>query len=228
MNNGLLLAGGALAVLLLTTSGKRASSQSTAKPPTTQGLRGSRVVPTNCDYETYSWSSRLGRAVDRRMVSKSYQKISGEERSTIDPRCTICEGDQVWIDLPGVEPFRACWAHAEQIEQALMRARDQGAVIEKVTGYRPGRTGGPLDSQGRRTLLGNHAYGMALDVNADQNGMYSGGRLRHGGAYHPEGNDPRTITRDSGIYRELTGAGLTWAGDLDLSYDDWMHFSKEP
>jgi hypothetical protein len=224
-NNGLLLAGGLALLWFVSGTGKTGAQSVKPGRRATKPAIGPRSTPTQCEYSTYAWSSRLGRAVDRRAVSKGYGEVSGEERSTIDPRCTICEGDQVWIDLPGVEPFRACWAHASSIETALLAAMNQGAVIEEVVGYRPGRTGGPLDAEGRRTELGSHAYGLALDVNPDQNGMYSGGQLRHGGEYRPDSGDPRTITRDSPIYRELTKAGFGWDGDRDRSFDDWMHFS---
>ncbi len=185
-----------------------------------------RALPQRCAYGTYAWNTRLGRSVDRRRIDKAYAQVAGDERSPDDPRCTICEGDQVELHLPGVEPFRVCWVYAEAIHRALTRAIDRGAIIDKVTAYRPGRTGGPLDSEGRRTRFGGHAYGMAIDVNAEQNGMYSGGRLRHGGPYRPERGDPRTITHASPIYTELRRAGLQWAGDRvdELGYADWMHF----
>jgi hypothetical protein len=184
--------------------------------------------PETCEYRTYAWSTREGRVVDRRTVEHPYSQVAGDERSPVDSRCTICEGDQTWVELPGVAPFQVCWAYAADIESALLRAMQRGAVIEEVVAYRPGRTGGPLDSQGRRTEYGSHAYGLALDVNPDQNGMYSGGRLRHGGAYRPQDGDPRTITRSSPIYQELQRAGFGWAGDhrQELGYDDWMHFSR--
>ncbi len=185
-----------------------------------------RRKPTVCEYDTYAWSSRRGRAVDRESVSLPYNQIAPPQVSPDDRRCTMCEADQVWITLPGVEPFQVCWAYAPAIERALLRAMQQGAVIEKVKGYRPGRTGGPLDSQGRRTEYGHHAWGTALDINADQNGMYSRGRLVHGGPYRPDAGDPRTITHSSPIYQELARAGFVWAGDAGGSLRDWMHFSR--
>ena len=190
-----------------------------------------------CDYESYWWSTSAGRPVDYENTSHPWPP-RGDEVSPDDARCSICESDQVWVRLPDVEPFRVCWSVADELEDALLRAIDQGAVIESVTGYRPGRTVGRVDSRGRRTGFGPHAYGLGIDINADYNGFYSctvdpsdPERVRrcgraHGGPYDPERYPRQTITRRSPIYVELTRRGWVWGGDVadERGYLDLMHF----
>jgi hypothetical protein len=181
-----------------------------------------------CEYDTYAWSTTEGRSVDHQHVEKDRRQLVSDEISALDPRCTICECDQVRVTLSNGVHFDMCWAWAEQVRGALERALAQGAIIEDVKGYRPGRTGGRTDSAGRRTEYGSHAYGIALDINRDYNGMYSSsGRRLHGGSYDPDRYPRRTITHASPIYQQLRRIGWGWAGDYvdELGYADWMHFS---
>jgi hypothetical protein len=218
MNDYVAYGGLALAAYFLLKGGKSAA----AAP----GMARPRCA--RCEYDTYAWSTTERRAVDREHVDKAWSQISGDEISPLDRRCTICECDQVVVVLSNGVDFEMCWAWAVQVKNALDRALAQGAIIEEVKGYRPGRTGGPTDSEGRRTLYGSHAYGISLDINKDFNGMYSGsGRLKHGGEYDPQRYPRQTITHDNPIYRELRGIGWGWAGDFvdELGYADYMHFS---
>jgi hypothetical protein len=166
--------------------------------------------------------------VDREHIDKPFSQVGGDEVSPLDSRCTICECDQVEVRLSNGVTFEVCWAWAVPVREALERAMQRGAIIEDVKAYRPGRTGGSTDSEGRRTKYGSHAYGIAFDINREYNGMYSGsGRLLHGGEYRPERYPAQTITHDNPIYQEMRRIGWGWAGDYvdELGYADWMHFS---
>lgn len=186
-----------------------------------------------CTYTDWTWSAAERRAVDIREVEKPYSALTDDERDLLSDGgtgCSICREDQMEIALPGVEPFRVCKAVAGEVEAALTRAMEQGFQIETVIGYRVGRSKGVLDAQGRRTEYSNHSFGLAIDVNADKNGLYdrctefSGScRLIRGGEWRP--GEQGGITPDTPIYEEMTAIGWRWGGELPGRQKDFMHFS---
>ncbi len=163
-----------------------------------------------CTFTPSAWS-----VVERQGVPLPRVEV---ERSDLDPSlvgplgCTPCEQDQVKIVLRSGLSARLCHALAEPVRAALERAVDQGARIESLLGYRPSRSKGEPDARGLRTTWSHHAFGLALDVNADHNGLY--GRcpswgptceLIIGGPWAPD--HPLSLTPDHPIVRELAKAG---------------------
>lgn len=197
-----------------------------------------------CEYEAGQWSSRNDRIENRQHVRKPFAQVTRDETSPVDSRCTVCESDQVEIRPSelgsNADAFRVCWAHAPRVRRALQRAVRAGARIEDVVGYRPGKTRGPTDSAGRRTVWSNHSFGTAVDINDEYNGLYScerdpedprlpSCRRLHGGAYDPADHPRESVTRQSPIYRELRESGWRWGGDVvpEVGYADLMHFSLD-
>ena len=147
-----------------------------------------------------------------------------------DYPCSVCKEDQIEIRLDDVAPFKVCHILADDIEAVLRDAQYNGFEINEVTGYRVGRSKGPLDARGRRTQYSYYSFGVAIDVNAQQNGLYgncvkfSGAcQLRRGGPWHPA--RPGTITPGDPIYDGLTDIGLRWGGEIAGRQKDFMHFS---
>ena len=182
-----------------------------------------------CTYADSTWSAAERRAVDIRDVEKPYSALTDDERDAATG-CSICREDQVEIALPGVAPFEVCKAVADDVEAALRRAMESGFKIETVAGYRVGRSKGVLDAQGRRTEYSNHAFGLAIDVNAEANGLYdrcaefsSRCRLIRGGEWRP--GEPGAIAPDTALYEELIAMGWRWGGELSGRQKDFMHFS---
>lgn len=182
-----------------------------------------------CTYADWTWSAAERRAVEVREVEKPYAALTDDERDAATG-CSICREDQVEIALPGVEPFQVCKVVAGEVETALRRAMERGFEIETVTGYRVGRSKGVLDAAGRRTEYSNHAFGLAIDVNADTNGLYdrctefsSACRLIRGGDWRP--GEPGGIAPDAPLYEEMHAIGWRWGGELSGRQKDFMHFS---
>lgn len=106
---------------------------------------GGRPTPTECVYSTSVWHVEKKTVVDRRTVRKPYSALDPDERDPNDPRCTVCEADQVRINpallgLSGLPAFRVCHAYVEQVKEALRTlAKDPDVRIVSITGYRPGR-----------------------------------------------------------------------------------------
>ncbi len=182
-----------------------------------------------CTYADWTWSAAERRAVDIHEVEKPYLALRDDERDAATG-CSICREDQVEIALPGVAPFEVCKAVAGEVEAALTRAMNAGFQIETVAGYRVGRSKGVTDAKGRRTEYSNHAFGLAIDVNAEANGLYdrctafsSRCRLIRGGEWRPSA--PGGISPDAPLYEEMNAIGWRWGGELSGRQKDFMHFS---
>lgn len=198
---------------------------------------------TVCEYRTYEWNSKKGRAVNRRKVSKPYSEVTDDERSPEEPRCSVCLADQTLIDpaelgIEGVDPFRVCHVYADDVKSALETiANDDSFEIEEIDGYRAGKTRGPLTDEGLRTKWSNHSFGTAIDINKGDNGIYSrcnidevtvealeDCRLGLGGEWNPKKNPRTTITKDSVAYKAFTKF-WKWGGEISGRTRDMMHFS---
>jgi len=185
--------------------------------------------PATCSYQTYQWNVVKKKAVNRRKISHRHDKLGSEE---VHPAtgCTVCMEDQVAISIPGLEKFYLCHLIADEVQTALEQLIFEGAVIDHVTGYRVGMTKGPVDSFGNRKRFSYHSYGIAIDINEQQNGLYDRClqfdeqcRLRRGGRWNP--HQRGSLTRDSAIVTALERIGLKWGGNILGNQKDFMHFS---
>jgi len=89
---------------------------------------------------------------------------------------------------------------------------------------------GPLDDRGLRTDYSNHSFGVAVDINAEANGLYDRCmewgpecRLRLGGEWDP--HNPLSVVEGNAPHRHMTDIGLLWGGALEGRQKDFMHFS---
>ena len=188
-----------------------------------------RADGPTCSYSTYKWNTHARQAVDYRTVRRPYSQLRPEEIDA-GTGCTVCEEDQVEIDLPGIRPFRVCRLLEHEIRRAFFNAIQSGEVIRSVVGYRVGMTRGDVDSNGNRTRFSNHSFGIAIDINEQQNGLYdrciSFGatcRLRRGGPWIP--GRAGSLGPDSPIVQEFKRIGFNWGGEIEGRQKDFMHFS---
>lgn len=186
--------------------------------------------PQTCTYETYKWNAYKMKAGPRQRVVKPYGRLSAEERDR-ETGCTVCREDQVEIRLEGVTPFQMCRKLAARTEQTLSKLQAQGVPIRTVVGYRVGMTRGEPDAEGNRTGFSNHSFGIALDINEAQNGLYEscsqigpGCRLRKGGRWAP-GSNPESMTPNHPVVLAMKRAGFRWGGEIAGNQKDFMHFS---
>ena len=186
--------------------------------------------PKFCSYSYSVWNSRERRGEGPYRVSKLYTELGPHERG---PRgCSVCDEDQVPVRLSNGVTFKVCGAFVEEFRSGLEAALLKGEVIETVIGYRPSKSRGNLDGQGRRTEFSNHAYGAALDLNEAYNGLYDNCvswslscRLIKGGRYAP--GQPRSWTSQSPLVRALRDRGFAWGGEISGKQKDFMHFSPD-
>jgi hypothetical protein len=182
-----------------------------------------------CTYVTYQWNVRDRKALAQRTVVKSYRELADDERDE-QSGCSVCEEDQVILAFPGLRPFRVCRLIAPRVRRIMEALQHVNAPLRDVVGYRVGMTRGEIDGAGNRTGFSNHSYGVALDVNAGQNGLYdncvtfdSSCRLVMGGQWNP--GQAYSLTKDSMIVLEFKHNGFLWGGEISGQQKDFMHFS---
>jgi len=163
-------------------------------------------------------------------VVRAYDELLPEERDA-ETGCTVCEEDQVRIDISGLPVFHVCKLVAQQIRGAFLELKRKGVPIKSVVAYRVGRSRGLVDENGNRQGFSNHSFGVALDINAEHNGLYTQCTtfgphciLSRGGIWQP-GSDPYSLRKDSEIVRLLKASGLKWGGEIAGQQKDFMHFS---
>ena len=183
-----------------------------------------------CTYETYRWNTRLRQAVDFRLVRKDYSAVTAAEVDA-DTGCTVCDEDQVVIEIDGVAPFRVCRIVAPQVTAILQRLSETEFPFFEIEGYRVGQTRGDADENGNRTRFSNHSFGIALDINPGQNGLYDRCpvfgpecRLIRGGPWEP-GTIDGSVLPEGDVVRLFKEAGFGWGGEIEGQQKDFMHFS---
>ena len=191
---------------------------------------GSNSIAQSCHYQDWRWNVNQKRAVQITHVVKNYSTLTAAERDA-ESGCTVCAEDQQIIRLQGLPEFSVCKKYATQIQDLLTRLIQQNEKIKSVTGYRVGRTRGEIDAQGNRTGFSNHSYGVAIDINAEHNGLYINCiqfgpqcQLSRGGPWRP-GLDPYSLKKDGMVVLMFKNAGFKWGGEIQGQQKDFMHFS---
>ena len=182
-----------------------------------------------CSYNNYKWNVHQRQAVSHQRISKLRSELSAAERDAATG-CTVCEEDQVELSLPGLRPFKVCKLLAAQFRTALQELQAKQAPLLDVVGYRVGMTRGDIDRDGNRTGFSNHSFGIALDINTEQNGLYDNCyqfgphcRLIKGGRWDPK--QPSSLTADSVIVQTFKRHGFLWGGEIAGKQKDFMHIS---
>ncbi len=192
-------------------------------------LCGTAMAEPLCSYSTYKWNARARKTVEPRKIIKPYGQLTALEKDS-ETGCTVCEEDQIELVFPRLRPFKVCKLLAPAVEKAIAELQRQNAPLQDVVGYRVGMTRGDTDSAGNRTSFSNHSFGVALDINTDQNGLYencfkvtSACRLIKGGRWDPK--QEASLTADSLIVRVFRQNGFKWGGEIAGQQKDFMHFS---
>jgi hypothetical protein len=191
----------------------------------------SNAFSYDCHFDYSVWNTILKRSAPPVAVRKFRKDLSKDEIGPFG--CTICREDQIRIKLSNSLEFNACHKVASRFKEALEKALDQGAQIEKILGYRPSKSRGKADARGFRTEFSSHAFGVGLDINDFQNGLYTNCLtwktscvLIKGGHYRPF-KDQRSLTPKSPLVREMIKQGLKWGGNITGIQKDFMHFSPD-
>lgn len=190
----------------------------------------SRSYSQTCSYNTWQWNIHTRQAVNQERIVRSYDALATDERD-VASGCTVCEEDQEKIFVANLPEFYVCKFIAPQVRRAFAEFQRLGTPVKSVVAYRVGRTRGKIDANGNRSDFSNHSFGLALDINAEHNGLYIqcatfGPQciLSRGGPWAP-GNDPYSLSSTSEIVRVLKANGFKWGGEIAGQQKDFMHFS---
>ena len=108
-------------------------------------------------------------------------------------------------------------AIADQVKQVLQKAQDAGFKVYEVGGYRE-------TNISNTTKLSQHAYGLAVDINVNENYcVYPDGTIDAGSFWDPSRSE-YSIPSNGVLVREFKAIGWGWGGDWH-SKKDYMHFS---
>lgn len=182
-----------------------------------------------CTYSTYKWNVHARKAVEKRKIVKPISELTAAEID-IQTGCTVCEEDQVTLTFAGLSPFKVCKLIAPTVREIITSLQNKHAPLLDIVGYRVGMSRGEIDGEGNRTGFSNHSYGVALDINTNQNGLYencisfnSSCRLLKGGPWNS--NEKFSLTNESVIVREFKRNKFKWGGEIFGQQKDFMHFS---
>ena len=189
----------------------------------------SSLLADTCTFSYGLWNVPQKKIVRWVSVRKDRTELSKHEIG--DFGCTPCLEDQVEVQLHNGISFSVCKYIASDIVETLHHAMDQGAPIVSVEGYRPTMTRGPTDQEGNRTILSNHAFGTAIDINRAFNGLYDRCtqmnpecRLIQGGKWDPR--HPKSLSKSHPLVRSMNELGFQWGGEIQGKQKDMMHFSR--
>ena len=181
-----------------------------------------------CHYSYSVWNVKLKKSAAWKTVAKPYAKLTAEEKGPLG--CTPCLEDQQDLALSNGLTIKACVKVAAQAKKALEASLSQGQTIKTLVGYRPQLSRGAPDAEGNLTVLSNHSFGVAFDVNENFNGLYNNCPawsskcvLAVGGPYLP--GSPLSLVASSPAVVEMGKAGLQWGGTIAGGQKDFMHFS---
>jgi hypothetical protein len=182
----------------------------------------------DCTYQVFKWNTVSKKIEGPIRVAKQRSTLSADHFDKNG--CSVCEQDQVEIELVNQKRLRVCYRLVDQIKEALNKSILEGFDIKSVKGYLVKMTRGPIDKEGYRTKFSNHSYGTAVDVNREYNGLYNSCenfgpncRLSLGGKWDP--NNPLSIAPHSPIYQNMKEVGFKWGGEIKSYQKDFMHFS---
>lgn len=188
----------------------------------------SQANAKHCEYQFTVWNTKSKTSEGPFKVKKDYKNLTKNE---IGPQgCTPCEIDQEVITLSNKMKVKFCTKLAKSIKSTLNHILKNGYPFETILGYRASVSKGEAAMNGQRSELSNHAFGVAIDLNENYNGLYTNCftwnrncRLQKGGRYDP--GHPLALTKTSLPVRFLKQAGLKWGGEISGRQKDFMHFS---
>jgi hypothetical protein len=183
-----------------------------------------------CVYTYTVWNTQTRKADGPFKVQKKYAELEAYEKGPLG--CTPCEIDQREIMIKNGLKVKVCKNISAQLEKNLNEILKSGFPITSLTGYRTSISKGKADSQGRRTEFSHHAFGVAIDINEEKNGLYdhclSWGpscRLIKGGSYNP--GSAGSISPSSPVIKIMNSMKFQWGGSIQGLQKDFMHFSSD-
>ncbi len=108
---------------------------------------------------------------------------------------------------------------AKDVQDIFKEAQNGGFKIYDATGYswREMNNG----SSGSRS---HHSYGVAIDINVNENYSHRGSKIYAGSFWNPSTSE-FSIPRNGVLVKAFKKRGWSWGGNWSGNYQDYMHFS---
>lgn len=110
-------------------------------------------------------------------------------------------------------------AVVQDVQDVFQTAQNAGFKIYEAGGYAFRRM-----NNGSGASLSHHSYGIAIDINVNENYSRSGNKIYAGSFWNPSTSE-YSIPRDGVLVKAFEAKGWTWGGNWSGSYQDYMHFS---
>ena len=109
---------------------------------------------------------------------------------------------------------------ARDVQEVFKIAQDSGFKIYSASCYQfRSMNNGKGSGQ-----LSHHSYGIAIDINPNENYSHRGSKVIEGKFWDPSRSE-FSIPKDGVLVQAFKAKGWKWAGDWPGSYQDYMHFS---
>ena len=110
-------------------------------------------------------------------------------------------------------------AVVQDVQEVFQAAQDAGFKIYEAAGYSFRRM-----NNGSGSSLSHHSYGIAIDINVNENYSRDGGTIYAGSFWDPSRSE-FSIPKDGVLVNAFKTKGWKWGGDWSGTYQDYMHFS---
>ena len=122
----------------------------------------------------------------------------------------------------GVKTTKSITVHksiAKDVQDIFKEAQNSGFKIYDATGYswREMNNGG----SGSRS---HHSYGVAIDINVNENYSHKGSKIYAGSFWDPSKSE-FSIPKNGVLVKAFKKRGWSWGGNWSGNYQDYMHFS---
>lgn len=108
---------------------------------------------------------------------------------------------------------------ATDVQAVFQTAQDGGFRIYEATGYSYRKM-----NNGGSGKLSHHSYGVAIDINVNENYSHRGSTVYAGSFWNP-GKSKYSIPKDGVLVKAFASKGWSWGGNWSGNYQDYMHFS---
>lgn len=107
----------------------------------------------------------------------------------------------------------------KDVQKVFQTAQDSGFKVYEAYGYSYREM-----NNGGSGKLSHHSYGVAIDINVNENYSHRGSTIYAGKFWDPFKSE-FSIPRDGTLVKAFESIGWKWGGNWSGNYQDYMHFS---
>ena len=108
---------------------------------------------------------------------------------------------------------------AKDVQDVFQIAQNAGFRIYSAGGYSFRRM-----NNGSGSKLSHHSYGVAIDINPNENYSHRGSTVYAGSFWSPQ-TSQYSIPKNGTLVKAFKSKGWKWGGEWSGNYQDYMHFS---